>query len=37
MNVEKVSLAKVALVSMGLYILYKLGLEAWCVVYGLLY
>jgi hypothetical protein len=21
----------------GLYVLYKLGLEVWCVVYGLLY
>ena len=21
----------------GMYVLYKLGLEVWCVVYGLLY
>ena len=21
----------------GLYVLYKLGLEVWCIVYGLLY
>ena len=28
---------KLAASLIGLYVLYKLGLEVWCVVYGMMY
>lgn len=34
---DRVSIAKIALVGLGVYIGYKLGLELWCAVYGLLH
>lgn len=36
MNMNRALALKGALVAMGLYIAYKLGLELWCIAYGLL-
>jgi hypothetical protein len=36
MFMNKVLVLKGLLATMGLYIAYKLGLELWCIAYGLL-
>ena len=36
MNMNRALVLKGALIAMGLCIAYKLGLELWCIAYGLL-